>query len=327
MIAARTVLARGLHAAVLVLVSASAAFLLGAAAPGDAVRAALPFGSQQELDAARAAAGLDRPLLSQYASWLGSAMTGDLGTSLRYRVAVAPMVLDRALNTAVLAAAALALALAIGLPPAVLVARRPAAPLSRLVQALSLALLSVPPFVGALVLVLVAARTGWLPAGGMASDATLTGAAWLADRLWHLPVPALALALPLAATFERQQARALAEALGMPAVQAARARGVPESRILLRHAWRVSLKPIAALGGLAMASLLGGAFVVETIAAWPGLGRLTYDAFLARDLPLIAGCALAGSAALALGVFVSDLMVAWADPRSADEQTGAATSR
>ena len=180
---------------------------------------------------------------------------------------------------------------------------------------LSLLLLSIPPFVGALALVLVAARTGWLPAGGMTSGADLTGARWLADLLWHLPLPALALALPLAATFERQQAAALAEALAMPAVQAARARGVGEGQIVRRHAWRLSLKPVLALGGLAMAALLGGAFVVETIAAWPGLGRLTYDALRARDIPLVAGCALAGSTVLAIGLFVSDVLTAWADPR------------
>ena len=175
--------------------------------------------------------------------------------------------------------------------------------------------MSIPPFVGALALVLVAARTGWLPAGGMTSGADLTGAAWLADVLWHLPLPALALALPLAATFERQQSTALAEALATPAVQAARARGVGEGQIVRRHAWRLSLKPVLALGGLAMAALLGGAFVVETIAAWPGLGRLTYDALRARDIPLVAGCALAGSTVLAIGLFVSDVLTAWADPR------------
>jgi peptide/nickel transport system permease protein len=99
-------------------------------------------------------------------------------------------------------------------------------------------------------------------------------------------------------------------------VQAARARGVNERQIVRRHAWRLSLKPMLALGGLAMAALLGGAFVVETIAAWPGLGRLTHDALRARDIPLVAGCALAGATMLSFGLFVSDVLVAWADPRT-----------
>jgi peptide/nickel transport system permease protein len=183
------------------------------------------------------------------------------------------------------------------------------------VRTLSLVLLSVPPFVGALVLVVIAARTGWFPLGGMTSSSDLAGLAWLTDVLWHLPVPALALALPLAATFERQQATSLAEALALPAVQNARAKGVPAGRVVFAHAWRLSLTPVAALGGLALAALLGGAFVVETIAAWPGLGRLIYDALHARDMTLVAGCAVAGSAMLALGIFLSDVLVAWLDPR------------
>jgi peptide/nickel transport system permease protein len=210
---------------------------------------------------------------------------------------------------------ALLLAVVIGLPPALVAARRPHSIAARGIRAISLVLLSVPPFVGALLLVLIAARSGWLPAGGMTSGANLTGLPWLTDLLWHLPLPALALALPLAATFERQQTTALAEALAMPAVQAARARGVGEAQIVRRHAWRLSLKPVLALGGLAMAALLGGAFVVETIAAWPGLGRLTHDALRARDVPMVAGCAVAGASVLAIGLFVSDVLTAMADPR------------
>lgn len=259
--------------------------------------------------------GRDRPLLVQYGAWLSRLVRGDLGVSSLYRAPVGPMVVDRAVNTAVLAIAALLLAVALGLPPAILCASRPRSPAARLVRAMSLLLLSVPPFVGALGLVFIAARTGWLPAGGMTSGGDLSGARWLADLLWHLPVPALALALPLSATFERQQATALAAALSTPAVQAARARGVREGQIVRRHAWRLSLTPVLALGGLAMAALLGGAFVVETIAAWPGLGRLTYDALRARDTALVAGCALAGSTVLAIGLFVSDVLIAWADPR------------
>ena len=312
---------RGLAALLLIWIVASCAFLLTALAPGDVADVTGGIGARtpERLAAMRAEAGLDRPLLVQYGAWLGRVVRGDLGTSFLYRAPVGPMVLDRATNTAILAVAALLLALVIGLPPAVLCATRPRSIAARAVRALSLLLLSIPPFVGALVLVLVAARTGWLPAGGMTSGADLSGAAWLADLLWHLPLPALALALPLAATFERQQSTALAEALATPAVQAARARGVGDGQIVRRHAWRLSLKPVLALGGLAMAALLGGAFVVETIAAWPGLGRLTHDALRARDIPLVAGCALAGSTVLAIGLFISDLLIAWSDPRTRAE--------
>jgi peptide/nickel transport system permease protein len=312
----RFLIRRALAALLLVWMVASCGFLLAALAPGDVADLGAGFGATPaQIAAVRAEAGLDRPLVVQYGRWLSMVVRGDLGTSFLYRAPVGPMVLDRAINTAVLALTALLLALVIGLPPAIVSATRPRSIIARGVRALSLLLLSIPPFVGALVLVLVAARTGWLPAGGMTSGTDLTGVSWLADVLWHLPLPALALALPLAATFERQQATALTEALATPAVQAARARGVGEGQIVRRHAWRLSLKPVLALGGLAMAALLGGAFVVETIAAWPGLGRLTHDALRARDLPLVAGCAVAGSTVLAIGLFVSEVLTAWVDPR------------
>ena len=202
---------RGVAALLLIWIVASCGFLLAALAPGDAAVLGSGFGATPaQIAAVRAEAGLDRPLVVQYGRWLSMLVRGDLGTSFLYRAPVGPMVLDRAINTAILALTALLLALVIGLPPAVVSAAHPNSIAARAVRAVSLLLLSIPPFVGALVLVLVAARTGWLPAGGMTSGADLTGFRWLADVLWHLPLPALALALPLAATFERQQAAALA---------------------------------------------------------------------------------------------------------------------
>ena len=180
-----------------------------------------------------------------------------------------------------------------------------------------------PPFVGSLALVLLAVRTGWLPAGGMTSGDGSTGIDLAVDLLWHLPLPVLALALPLGATFERLQSQSLGEALAEPSVQAARARGVPERQIVRRHAWRLAVKPVAAVGGLAFGALLSGSFVVEMVTAWPGLGRLTYDALRHRDLDLVAGCAAAGTLLLAIGLLASDLVIAWSDPRVRDNDARA----
>jgi peptide/nickel transport system permease protein len=137
----------------------------------------------------------------------------------------------------------------------------------------------------------------------------------LADRLWHLALPAVALALPIAATIERLQARAIAETLAEPYVLAAMARGVPRGRLIWRHALRPALAPVAAVSGIVIGSLLGGSFAVEIVMAWPGLGRLMYDALVARDVYLVAGCAAAGAALLAAATFVSDLALATLDPR------------
>jgi peptide/nickel transport system permease protein len=206
------------------------------------------------------------------------------------------------------------------LPAAFVTATRPRSIAARAIRAVSLLLVSVPPFVGSLVLVLFAIRTTWLPAGGMTSGNDLTGASFVFDVLWHLPLPVLALGLPLAGTFERLQAQALAAALAEPFVHAARARGIPESLVLRRHAWRMALKPLAGVAGLAFGALLSGSFVVELVTAWPGLGRLTYDALMHRDLPLVAGCAAAGTVLLAVGLFAADALIAWSDPRIARDE-------
>jgi peptide/nickel transport system permease protein len=301
----------------LVVTVSSAAFLVTHLTPGDVVQTTMGFGaSQATIARAQHRAGLDRPLAVQWGSWLAGVARLDLGTSALYQRPVGSLVLERALNTTLLATLAFTLALVIGLPPAFITATRPHSIWAHVIRILSLVLLSLPPFVASLGLVLIATRTRWLPAGGMTSGEA-TGAAVLIDLLWHLPLPVAALALPLAATFERLQAQALAEALEQPSVHAARARGVPERAIVGRHAWRLSLKPVAAVGGLAFGALLSGSFVVEMVTAWPGLGRLTYDALLHRDLELVAGCAAAGTLVLSLGLLIADVVIAWSDPRVA----------
>ncbi len=319
----RSVIRRLLATIALVLVVSSAAFVLTRLAPGDVAQTTLGFGAGAEtLAAARQRAGLDRPLAVQWGHWLAGLARLDLGTSSLYQRPVRPLVAERAANTAVLAIAALLAALALGLPPAFVTASRPRSAAARAIRAASMVLLSLPPFVASLALVLVAVRTSWLPAGGMTSGAGASGIAFLLDVARHLPVPVLSLALPLAATFERLQSQALAEALAEPSITAARARGIPETRILRRHAWRLSLKPVAAVAGLAFGALLSGSFVVELVTAWPGLGRLTYDALRHRDLDLVAGCAAAGTIVLSLGLLAADLVVAWSDPRARADRAG-----
>jgi peptide/nickel transport system permease protein len=226
------------------------------------------------------------------------------------------MVGERAVNTAILAAAALALATFIGVPLGVYTGTHASGVGPALARVASTLMVSTPPLIGSLLLVLVAARTGWFPAGGMTSvGGSVSWAAWVADVLTHLPVPALALALPLAATLERLQSQALAEAVREPFIRATRARGVSWRDVLVRHAWPASLGPVLALYGLMIGSLFSGSFVVEVVTAWPGLGRLMFDALRARDLYLVAGTAAAGAACLAAGTLAADVVHARLDPR------------
>lgn len=309
-------LRRGIFALLLVFIVSSSALLLARAAPGDFVSGqglALDDAARQRL---RAEIGLDDPVLRQYARWLGGAVRLDFGRSLLYSRPVADLVGERALNTTVLALAALLVSTALGIPLGIYtgVSRGwlPAA-----VRGTSLVFLSVPPLVASLVLVLIAARTGWLPVGGMttAGIESLTWGAWLVDVARHLPLPALALALPMAATLERLQAQAIGDAAGKPFVGAAMARGLSHGEAIRRHAWRVSLPPVLGLYGVMIGALFSGSFIVEVVTAWPGIGRLMFDALRARDLFLVAGCAAAGATCLAAGTFVADVLLAVADPR------------
>src|SRR4051794_9317078 len=214
----------------LVLAVSSAAFVVTRLAPGDIAQTTLGFGaSPAALEHARHVAHLDRPLISQWAEWIAGAARLDFGISTLYQRPVSSLAGERAMNTALLASASLLLALALGLPAAFVTATRPRSIAAHGLRALALLLVSVPPFIASLGLVLLAVRTGWLPAGGMTSGNGLAGASLVPDVLRHLPLPMLALALPLAGTFERLQSQALAAALAEPFVHAARARGLPES--------------------------------------------------------------------------------------------------
>jgi peptide/nickel transport system permease protein len=170
-------------------------------------------------------------------------------------------------------------------------------------------LLSLPPLLTSLFLVFVAARTGLLPIGGMTSS---NGG----HLLSHMIVPVAALALPLAAMFERLQSQAMSEVAGQPFVIATLGRGVPLSRVIWRDALKNALRPIASVYGLVIGTLLSGSFAVEAITAWPGLGQLMLNALRARDVYLVTGCAAAGSIFLAAGTLMSDAALALVDPRT-----------
>ncbi|HEY7170087.1 MAG TPA: ABC transporter permease [Vicinamibacterales bacterium] len=305
---------RLLFAIFLVFFVSSASLVLTRLAPGDFVSGTLGIGATPEMIAeARARYGLDRSIGAQYRDWLGRAVRFDFGRSLAYDRPVAELVPERALNTAVLTATALLLATLVGLPLGVVTGSRRGGVVTEAIRGGSVLLLSMPPLLTSLFLVFAAARTGWVPIGGMRSVSEESGALDLAR---HMVVPVLALALPIAAMFERLQAQAMSETLGEPFVLATLSRGVPRRRILWRDALRVALKPIASVYGLVAGTLLSGSFAVEITTAWPGLGRLMLDALRARDVYLVAGCAAAGSVFLAFGTLLSDAALAAVDPRS-----------
>ncbi len=309
---------RVLLAAVLVFVVASGALLLAQLAPGDVTSELVGTGvSAETIASQRARYGLDRPFLEQYLLWLQRSLHLDFGTSFRYGRPVAEIVGERALGSAVLALTALALATVVGLPLGILSGSRRRSAAAAVVRGLSVLSLSLPPLLTSLVLALLAARTGWFPVGGMGSfdAAEMSRIARLGDLVWHLTLPAIAIAIPIAAVLERLQSRSLAETLEQPFILSAFGRGVPRQRVVWIHALRIAIRPVVAVYGIVVGSLLSGSFAVEIVMAWPGLGRLMYEALAARDVYLVAGCAAAGAVFLACGTLVADLAQAAADPR------------
>jgi ABC-type dipeptide/oligopeptide/nickel transport system permease component len=279
---------------------ALSAFVLTHFAPGDATTELKSIGASSEAIAAeRARLGLDRSLPQQIAHWARGLASGDLGMSSQYRQPVGALVVGRAGETAMLAAAALALATLIGLPLGVISGATPRHWIARVTEPISLVLLSCPPLVLSLLLLFIAATTGWL---SMAEGSLL--------------LPTLALALPLAASLERLQAQATRDVVAAPDLLAAAARGVPRARLIWVHAARQSLRPVLGIYGIVIGTLFGGSLVVEMVTAWPGLGRLMYDALRGRDIDLVAGCALAGAVFLAIGNVAADLLRALVDPRA-----------
>lgn len=285
---------------VFVLLVALSAFVLTHFAPGDATTDLTASGASADVvRAERARLGLDQPLPQQVLRWGRGLLSGDLGTSSQFRRPVSELVVERAAETAELAAAALLLATLVGIPLGVISGATPGHWIARLTEPVSLVLLSCPPLVLSLLLLFIAATTGWL-----------------AVEPGRLALPVLALALPIAASLERLQAQSVRDIVGAPDLVAAAARGVPRARLIWVHVARQSLRPVLGIYGILIGSLLGGSLVVEMVTAWPGLGRLMYDALRGRDIDLVAGCALAGAVFLAIGNVAADLLRAIVDPRA-----------
>jgi len=303
---------RAAFAALLVFTVSSAALVLTRLAPGDYAMVTLGVDARPELlQQTRERYGLNRTITEQYRDWIAHAVRLDFGESMQHGVPVGGLVRAAAANTAILAAAALLAATFIGLPLGVVSGSRTGA-LPHAIRTASVIVLSLPSLLTSLVLLVLAARTGWFPVGNMRSS----GVSSAGDLLWHLVVPATALALPIAATFERLQAQAMADTINQPFVLAALARGVPRSRIVWRDALKAALRPTIAVYGLVIGALLSGSFAVEAVTSWPGLGQLMLNALRARDVYLVAGCAAAGSLFLALGTLAADVALAAVDPRA-----------
>ena len=269
--------------------------------------------------ALRSRFGLDQPLPVQYTQYLAALARGDLGESFSQQRAVSRALADAIPNTVLLAGTALAIDFLLGLAIGVVQAARARSRLDTALTSATLILYSLPTFwLGLVLLLLFGQWLHWFPVGGISDPVfheALSPGGRLFDRLRHLALPALTLGLVGAAGTARFQRTAMLEALGQPFVRTARAKGLGEMRVLLGHALRNALLPFITLFGLALPFLLTGSVVVETVFAWPGMGKLAADAIASRDYPVVLAAALVASVLVVAGNLLADLLYAAADPR------------
>ncbi|MCK9512665.1 MAG: ABC transporter permease [Pigmentiphaga sp.] len=287
-------------------------FLMTRLAPGDP--AAIMVGdsaSLAQIEQVRAQLGLDQPLPLQFVQWSGQVLQGELGKSLFLNQSVASLIGQRIEPTLSLAALTIVLTVLLAVPLGVLAAWRHGGWLDRALMSFSVLGFSIPTFViGYLLIWGVALKTGWLPVQGYArlADGVLP---WLT----HLALPALTLSIIYLALIARVTRAAVAEALTEDYIRTARAKGISERQVLVRHALSNAAVPIVTVIGIGVALLIGGVVVTETVFAIPGLGQLTIDAVLSRDYPLIQGITLFFSIIYVLINFLVDASYVLFDPR------------
>jgi peptide/nickel transport system permease protein len=265
----------------------------------------------EQIERIRAGLGLDRPLVVQFGIWLGKVVSGDLGESFYYRIKVATLIGQRLEPTLALATLTIFLAVLIAIPVGVIAAWRFGGWFDRFLMGFSVMGFSVPVFVLAYMLIwLVSLKLGWFPVQGYRRLAN-----GFFPFLHHLILPAITLSVIYIALIARVTRASVLEALGEDYIRTARAKGLPEARVLVRHALANAAVPIATVIGIGIAILIGGVVVTESVYAIPGLGRLTVDAVLARDFPTVQGLILFFSFIYVLVNLLIDLSYVFLDPR------------
>ena len=301
------------------------AFLLLQLSPGDPL-AAQRSNPQVPEDLVRQIErqyGFDKPIPQQYAMWLGNVLRGDLGYSFKYKRPVAEVLRERLAATLLLALFSTGLAWLVAVPLGVWSALRRGEWLDKTVSVIAFVGMSLPSFFLALLLLYAATALpelpviGRLPIGGLTSPDFDSLSTWdrIRDVFLHLIVPGTVLAVGGIAGLQRVARGSMLEVLRQPYVVAARSRGLSERSVLWKHAFRNAANPLLTLLGFEFSALLSGAAFTEIITSWPGLGLVALEAVRAKDLFLVMATVLMGSLLLLLGNLVSDVLLAWNDPR------------
>jgi len=322
----RYLVRRLLGAIPLVLGVATVIFFVIQLAPGDPASRMLAPGMDEAVIAQmRANFGLDDPLPVQYVKWLGSMLQGDFGYSYSHSRPVIAVIGDMLPNTLLLSGLALAVSFLVGIAIGVVQAVRPYSAADSVLSVIALFFYSMPSFWLALMLILVFSYLArnvwdwpiWFPASGTRSSDfdLMSPGAQVVDRIRHLILPVTALSLVLAAGVARYTRGSLLEVVGQDYVRTARAKGLPERTVILKHALRNALIPVVTLLGLYLPVLFSGTVFIETVFGWPGMGKTIVDAIGTRDYPLIMAASLIFAGMVVVGNLIADLLYAVVDPR------------
>lgn len=312
-------LQRLLYTVPLLLGAVTIVFVLVHLAPGNPVDYIIgESGADKEMIARLTAEmGLDRPLYIQLLRYLGQVASGNLGYSFVSNTPVLDLILDRLPATLLLMASQLVFSISLGITLGVLSARRPNSLLDNTITVFSLASFAIPVFwLGQLLILGFGYYLDWLPIQGMVNlRAGYTGFDHVLDVAHHMILPVLTLTLYNLALILRLTRGSLLEVVGQEYIKVARSKGLSENTVMTKHALRNALLPVVTVIGLEFRALIAGAVLTETVFAWPGLGRLTFDAINARDYPLLMGMFIFISLLVAIGNLVTDLLYALLDPR------------
>jgi ABC-type dipeptide/oligopeptide/nickel transport system permease component len=278
-------------------------FLLMRVTGDPAVLLAEPGASQADLDAIRTQFGLDKPLWIQYASFIAHLVRGDFGQSFYYRTDVFELYLSRLPASLLLASAAMIFSLIIGIPTGIIAAVRVNQWWDSAGKIFALLGLSMPSFwVGLIMILFFSVYLGWLPSSG-------------SGTVLHLVMPSIALGWVFAAAHMRLTRSSMLEVLGSEYVKLARLKGLPEALVIGKHAFKNALIPVLTLAGINLVIMVNVAVVVETVFAWPGVGRLLYEGIAFRDFPVVQATVLIGGAMIVVVNFFVDILYAVIDPR------------
>jgi peptide/nickel transport system permease protein len=299
----RFVLRRAAYAALSLFLLSVTIFLFVRITGDPTVLLVEPGASQADLEALRSELGLDRSLLVQYGTFLRDVVRGDFGRSFYYRTPVLELYLSRLPNSLLLAAAAMVFSLLIGIPSGIMAAVRVGGWWDRGGKIFALLGLSMPSFwVGLLLILFFSVYLGWLPSSG-------------SGTALHVLMPAFALGWYFAAAHMRLARSSMLEVLGSEYVKLARLKGLPEMRVIAKHAFKNALIPVLTLAGINLVLMVNVAAVVETVFAWPGIGRLLYEGVTFRDFPVVQATVLLGGTMIVVVNLVIDLLYAVIDPR------------